>query len=288
MEEEKIHIARRFLIPRQIEQNGLQKLVFSDGSIKGLIREYTHEAGVRNLERQIASICRKVARRVAESKAIPKHVGSQSLTKYLGPPQYSTGMMENEDQVGVATGLAWTEAGGDTLAVEVIAMPGKGSLTLTGQLGDIMQESAQAALSYARSRAEDLGLEDIDFDKIDLHIHVPEGAVPKDGPSAGITMATALISALTGDAVHHDVAMTGEITLRGRVLPIGGLREKALAAYRAGLTTMLVPIKNQRDMSELPARLRKRLNFVFVESMDQVLPVALVGRQDRPSAGAGL
>jgi ATP-dependent Lon protease len=280
MEEEKIEIARRFLIPQQIEQNGLKELAFSDGTIKSLIREYTHEAGVRNLDREIANICRKVARRVAEGQPATKSIGKQSLPKYVGAPRYSFGIAEEDDQVGVATGLAWTEAGGDTLSVEVSIIPGKGGLLLTGQMGDVMQESAQAALSYTRSRAEELGFEEVDFDKIDVHIHVPEGAVPKDGPSAGITIATALISALTGRAVHHEVAMTGEITLRGRVLPIGGLREKVLAAHRAGLRTMLIPRRNRRDLDEVPLRLRRRLNIVFVDTMDQVVPVALAAQRD--------
>ena len=275
MEPEKVQIAQRFLIPRQIEQNGLQPMPFSDGAIKTMIREYTHEAGVRNLERQVSTVCRKVARRVAEHESPPQRITKQALTKYLGPPRFTFGIAEETDQVGVATGLAWTEAGGDTLAIEVLIMPGKGALTMTGQLGDVMQESAQAAMSYTRSRAEELGIGDLDFDKIDIHVHVPEGAVPKDGPSAGITIATALISALTGRAVHREVAMTGEITLRGRVLPIGGLREKAVAAHRAGLTTMLLPQKNQSDLSEVPSRLRRDMKFVFVDSMDQVLPVAL-------------
>jgi ATP-dependent Lon protease len=280
MEDEKVQIARRFVIPRQMEQNGISDLAFSDGAIRSLIREYTHESGVRNLDREIANICRKVARRVAEGKPKPQQVGKQSLLKYLGPPHYSIGEAETADEVGVATGLAWTEAGGDTLSIEVSIVPGKGALTLTGQLGEVMQESAQAALSYARSRAQSLEFSDLDFDKIDIHIHVPEGAVPKDGPSAGITIATALISALTGRAVHHDVAMTGEITLRGRVLPIGGLREKALAAHRAGLKTMLLPRRNRPDFTEVPPRLRKRLNFVFVDTMDQVLPLALSAQRD--------
>ncbi|MHB0856598.1 MAG: endopeptidase La [Anaerolineae bacterium] len=275
MEEEKLEIAHRFLIPHQIENTGLKELSFSEGALRSLVREYTHESGVRNLDREIANICRKVARRIAEGKPAAKQVGRQSLLKYLGPPRYSFGLAEENDEIGVATGLAVTEAGGDTLSIEVSIMSGKGSLILTGQLGEVMQESAQAALSYARSRSDALGMEELDFDKIDIHIHVPEGAVPKDGPSAGITIATALISALTGRAVHHDVAMTGEITLRGRVLPIGGLREKVLAAHRAGLKTMLLPKLNRRDMSEVPNRLRRRLNFVFVDSMDQVLPVAL-------------
>jgi ATP-dependent Lon protease len=281
MEDEKLHIARRFLIPHQLEQNGLHALSFSEGAILGIVREFTHESGVRNLDREIANICRKVARRVAEGRPASKSIGRQSLVKYLGPPRYALGVAEDDDEIGVATGLAWTEAGGDTLSIEVTIMPGKGSLQLTGQLGEIMQESAQAALSYTRSQAEALGIDDIDFDKIDIHIHVPEGAVPKDGPSAGVTIATALISALTGRAVHHDVAMTGEITLRGRVLPIGGLREKALAAHRAGLTTMLVPKRNRSDMTEVPSRLRKRLRFVFVDNMDQVIPVALSTHRDK-------
>ncbi len=275
VEEEKLEIARRFLIPHQLEQNGLTSLQFTEGALQSLIREYTHEAGVRNFDREIANICRKAARRVAEHKPAPKTILKQSLSKYLGPPRYDFGVAEETDEVGVATGLAWTEAGGDTLSIEVTIMNGKGNLLLTGQLGEIMQESAQAALSYTRSRAEDLGIDDLDFDKIDIHIHVPEGAVPKDGPSAGITIATALISALTGRPVYHDVAMTGEITLRGRVLPIGGLREKILAARRAGLRTMLLPKLNQRDMSDVPRKLRKGLQLVFVNSMDQVLPVAL-------------
>jgi ATP-dependent Lon protease len=274
MEEEKLHIARRFLIPHQLEQNGLKELEFSEGTLQTLVREYTRESGVRNLDREIANLCRKVARRVAEGKSAPKQIGKGSLSRFLGPPRYSFGAVEENDEVGVATGLAWTESGGDTLSIEVTIMAGKGALLLTGQLGDVMQESAQAALSYTRSRTDLLGI-DMDFDKIDIHIHVPEGAVPKDGPSAGITIATALISALTGRAVHHEVAMTGEITLRGRVLPIGGLREKVLAAHRAGLKSVLLPKRNQRDLTEVPQRLRKGMNFVFVDSMDQVLPVAL-------------
>ncbi len=283
MEEEKLEIARRFIIPRQIEQNGLQELAFSEGALLELIREYTQEAGVRNLEREIANICRKVARRLAEGKTVPKIIGTQSLPKYLGPPRYLASEAEERDEVGVATGLAWTEFGGDTLSIEVSVLPGKGNLLLTGQLGEVMQESAQAALSYTRSRAEELGLEGLDFDKVDIHIHVPEGAVPKDGPSAGITIATALISALTGRPVLHDVAMTGEITLRGRVLPVGGVREKILAAHRVGLKTLVLPRRNRPDMSEIPARLRRRLNLVFVDSMDQVLPVVLSPHAD-PSA----
>jgi ATP-dependent Lon protease len=234
------------------------------------------------LEREIANICRKVARRIAEEKKAPRHVTIQSLVKYLGPPQFTFGLAEKEDEIGVATGIAWTEAGGDLLNVEVTLMEGKGGLILTGQLGDVMQESAQAALSYARSHAKELGIPNYEFDKLDIHVHVPEGAIPKDGPSAGVTIATALISALALRPVHHEVGMTGEITLRGRVLPIGGFKEKVLAAHRAGLKTILIPKKNEKDMVEIPKKVKRDLNFVFVEKMEEVLPVAL---NPRPSKG---
>jgi len=275
IEEEKLEIARRFLVPRQVEQNGLADLAFSDTAILQIIREYTYEAGVRNLEREIANICRKVARMLAEEKKPPTHITTQSLGKYLGPPRYSFGRAEESDEIGVATGLACTAAGGDILAVEVTLMKGKGSLTLTGQLGDVMQESAQAALSYVRSRASDLDFEDVDFDKLDVHVHVPESAIPKDGPSAGITIATALVSALTDRPARRDVAMTGEITLRGRILAVGGIRDKVLAAYRSGLETMILPEKNQKDLVDIPSKVRRRLKFEFVSSMDQVVPIAL-------------
>ncbi len=280
IEEEKLAIARQFLIPRQLAENGLdtpeRSLKFSEQALRVMIRDYTYEAGVRNLEREIANVCRKVARRVAEGKHRPRSVGVQSLAKYLGPPRFMRDEGEQTDEIGLALGIAWTEAGGDVLPVEVTLMEGKGSLMLTGQLGEVMQESAQAALSYARSHAFELGITDADFDKLDIHIHVPEGAVPKDGPSAGITMATALVSALIERPVHHDVAMTGEITLRGRVLPIGGLKEKVLAAHRAGLKTVLLPKRNKKDMVEIPKRVRRDLQFVFVERMEEVLPVALL------------
>ncbi|MFH1928348.1 MAG: endopeptidase La [Chloroflexota bacterium] len=275
IEEEKLEIAKRFLVPRQIEQNGLTDLSFSEQALLDISREYTYEAGVRNLEREIANICRKVARLLAEGKKAPSHITAQSLAKYLGPPRYSHGLAEEHDEIGVATGLACTYAGGDILTVEVTLMQGKGGLTLTGQLGDVMQESAQAALSYTRSKADDLGIGDVDFDKLDIHVHVPESAVPKDGPSAGITIAAALISALTERPTRRDVAMTGEITLRGRILPIGGVRDKVLAAYRAGLKTMILPKKNQKDLVDIPSKVRRRLEFVFVKNMDEVLPVAL-------------
>jgi ATP-dependent Lon protease len=276
IEEEKLEIARRFLVPRQLEQHGLGRLQFPESVLRQIIREYTSEAGVRNLERAIGNICRKVARSVAEGKRARVRVTPKSLVSYLGPPEFSFGLAEEEDEVGVATGLAWTEAGGDTLSIEVTLMDGKGNLSLTGQLGDVMQESAQAALSYARSRAKTLGITGVDFDKVDIHIHVPEGAIPKDGPSAGITIATALISALTGRPTHREVAMTGEITLRGRVLPVGGLREKLVAAYRAGIKTLIMPKKNEKDLVDIPKRMLRHLNLVTVERMDEVLDAALV------------
>jgi ATP-dependent Lon protease len=288
---EKVEIAKRFLIPRQRDQHGLRGLRFSDQALRKIIREYSYEAGVRNLEREIATICRKVARAVAEGKRAPRLITPRSLYKYLGPPQYSYGLIEDNDEVGLATGIAWTAAGGDTMSVEVTLMDGKGNLILTGQLGDVMQESAQAALSYTRSHATDLGISKKQFDKLDIHIHVPEGAIPKDGPSAGVTIATALVSALSRRPVHREIGMTGEITLRGRILGIGGLKEKVLAAHRAGLKKVLIPKKNEKDLHDIPRRVRKDLEFVFVERMDEVLPVALMpspsaSRRKRPSSGA--
>ncbi len=284
IEEEKLAISRQFLIPRQLAENGLDRpertLSFSEKALRGMIRNYTYEAGVRNLEREIANACRKVARRVAEGKPTPRHVTVQSLIKYLGPPRFLRDEEERTDEIGLALGIAWTEAGGDLLPVEVSLMEGKGALMLTGQLGEVMQESAQAALSYTRSHARELSISGVDFDKLDIHIHVPEGAIPKDGPSAGITMATALVSALVERPVHCDVAMTGEITLRGRVLPIGGLKEKVLAAHRAGLKTVLLPSQNKVDMMEIPKRVQRDLKFVFVDRMEDVLPVALLPEVD--------
>jgi ATP-dependent Lon protease len=276
-EEEKIEIAQRFLIPRQLEEHGLQEmqLRFSQSALRGLIREYTYEAGVRNLEREIASICRKTARKVAEGKRYTRHIRPNNLSRYLGPPRHIFGRLEESDQVGVAMGIAWTESGGDLLPIEVSLMEGKGGLTLTGQLGDVMQESAQAAFSYVRSRASDLQIDPSVFEKIDIHVHVPEGAIPKDGPSAGVTMATALISALTTHPVRRDVAMTGEITLRGRVLAVGGLKEKVMAAHRAGVKDLLLPQRNEKDLVEVPKRVQRELNVVLVQSMDEVLAQAL-------------
>ena len=291
VEEEKVEIAKRFLLPRQTEEHGLRRLKFSEQALRKIIREYSYEAGVRNLERSIATICRKVARAMAEGKRTPSLVTPPSLIKYLGPPQYTYGVIEDEDEVGLATGIAWTAAGGDTMAVEVSLMEGKGNLILTGQLGEIMQESAQAALSYTRSHAADLGISKNQFDRLDIHIHVPEGAIPKDGPSAGVTIATALVSALSRRPVHREIGMTGEITLRGRILGIGGLKEKVLAAHRAGLKTVVLPRKNEKDLQEIPRKVRRDLKFIFVDRMDEVLPVALMpplssDRRKRPGSGA--
>jgi ATP-dependent Lon protease len=275
--EEKLSIARAFLVPRQIDEHGLDpaRLNFADAAIKAIIRQYTDEAGVRNLEREIANICRKVARRMAEGKRPPVRVTPASLHRYLGPPRYSETEAEKSDQIGVATGVAWTESGGDTMPVEVQLMEGKGLLQITGQIGEVMQESAHAALSFLRSRANQFGVAPRRFEKTDVHIHVPEGAIPKDGPSAGITIAISLISAFTGRKVRHDVGMTGEITLRGRVLPVGGIKEKVLAAHRAGIRIIVLPKKNEKDLVEIPKTARRELKFVFVEQMDEVLEAVL-------------
>ncbi|HET8562288.1 MAG TPA: endopeptidase La, partial [Candidatus Binatia bacterium] len=276
---EKLSIAKRYLLEKQRDANGLkpQNVTFTDTAILGVIRHYTKEAGVRNLEREIASICRKVAVEVVKKdRNAHLQVGSKSLHKYLGPAKFRYGKAEVEQKVGVTTGLAWTELGGELLASEVTIMPGKGQLIMTGKLGDVMQESAQAAMSYVRSRAAELGLERDFYQKIDVHIHVPEGAIPKDGPSAGITMATSLVSALTKVPVHNDLAMTGEITLRGAILPIGGLKEKVLAAHRAGIKRVLIPGENEKDIEEIPATVLKTVDLVLVSHMDEVLKKALV------------
>lgn len=277
IEDEKLEIARRFLVPKQIDEHGLlsSALHFSDGAVRELITSYTREAGVRHLEREIGSICRKIARAVAAEDRVPHTIGTQSLEKYLGPPRFFAAVAEDQDQVGVATGVCWTPAGGDVMAIEVAVLDGKGQLTLTGQLGEVMRESAHAAMSYARSRAKELGVRERFWEKSDVHLHVPAGAIPKDGPSAGITMATALISALTRRPARREVAMTGEITLRGRVLPVGGLREKVLAAHRAGIKTFLLPRKNLKDLTDLPADVKRELGFVPVDHMDEVVPLAL-------------
>ncbi|MCB2225138.1 MAG: endopeptidase La [Desulfarculaceae bacterium] len=276
-EEDKVTIAQGFLIPRQLKENGLkpEQISLSPAALLEIIRSYTREAGLRNLEREIGSVCRKAARKVAEGGEGPYKVTAQNLHRYLGVPKFLPEEERGEGEVGVATGLAWTSAGGEVLRVEVSAVEGKGSLTITGSLGEVMRESAQAALSYARSRAKELGLKKGWYDDMDLHVHVPSGAIPKDGPSAGVTLATAIISALTGVPVREDVAMTGEVTLTGKVLPIGGLKEKALAAQRSGLARVLVPEKNQKEMSEIPAKVRRKLKITPVGHMDQLLPLVL-------------
>jgi ATP-dependent Lon protease len=277
-EEEKLHIARRYLIPRQLKEHGITggHLQLTDEGVLKIIRGYTREAGLRNLEREIATVCRKVAKEVAAGRTEPFRVTAQNLHRFLKAPRYLPEPEQEQDEVGVATGLAWTQAGGDIMYVEATVMKGKGQLLLTGHLGEVMKESAQAALSYARARAPELGVKEDLFSKVDIHVHVPAGAIPKDGPSAGITMATALVSALTRVPVKRSVAMTGEVTLRGKVLPVGGVKEKVLAARRSGITTVLLPQKNDKDVKELPKTIRRGMHFVFVEHMDQVLAAALV------------
>jgi ATP-dependent Lon protease len=278
--EEKLEIARKYLIPRQFEDNGLsaKTIEISDDAMLRIIGEYTKEAGLRNLEREIASICRKVARKVAEGKTDLTRITRANVHSFLGAPKFLPEAEQEHHEIGVATGLAWTSAGGEILYVEASLSKGRGNLTLTGQLGDVMKESAQAAVSYARAHAKKLDIEEDFYQKLDIHIHVPAGAIPKDGPSAGITMATALISALTKRAVSRDVAMTGEITLRGRVLPIGGLKEKSLAAFRAGIKTIIIPERNQKDLDEIPKVLRRKLQWVLAESMSDVLKSALLDK----------
>jgi len=276
-EEEKLEIARRHLVPKQLKENALTpKLIqFSNGAVKRVISVFTREAGVRNLEREIASVCRKVARKVAEGNRKPTKVTSQNIESYLGPPKIFKDQIQKKAQVGLATGLAWTEAGGVLLFVEATKMKGKGQLALTGSLGDVMKESAQAALSYARAHAKELGIDPRIFGQNDFHIHIPEGAIPKDGPSAGITIATSLISVCTGRKVRWDVAMTGEITLRGTVLPIGGVKEKVLAAQRAGVPRMILPAPNKKDLIDIPKAVKRDMTFIFVENIGEVLANAL-------------
>lgn len=283
-DDEKLEIARRFLIPKQKEAHGLAEVQvnFADRAVLDIIHEYTYEAGVRNLEREIAQICRKLARRLAEGKPVSKRITASALPKYLGPPQVDNWKGLTQDEVGVATGVAWTEAGGDLMPIEVALLEGKGNVTLTGQLGDVMQESAQTALSCVRallnkSESEE---ESTDFDKIDVHIHAPEGAIPKDGPSAGVTIATALFSALTQRPVHRNIAMTGEITLRGRVLAIGGLKEKVLAAHRAGIKTFILPKNNEKDLVDIPSKVRHNTEFILVENIEQVFDRTLLPAQE--------
>jgi len=275
---EKLNIAKRYLVPKQLKAHGLTEdnLALSDDTLSAIISYYTRESGVRELERQIATVCRKAATRIVEDKVITVKVNRSNLDKSLGVKKYHYDEIQNENQVGIATGLAWTPVGGDTLSIEVSIMKGKGNLVLTGQMGDVMKESARAGLSYLRSISEKYEIADDFHEKMDIHIHIPEGAIPKDGPSAGITMATAVLSAITGIPVRHDLAMTGEITLRGRVLPIGGLKEKSLAASRAGVKTVLFPKENVKDLEEIPSTVRSKMKFIPVESMDEVLEHALV------------
>lgn len=275
--EEKLGIAINYLFPKQLEEHGITKkiLKMSDAALLQIISQYTREAGVRNLEREIANLCRKVAKKIAEGEKKKFVIMPRNLHKFLGVPKYLPEEEMEKDEVGVSTGLAWTETGGDIIYVEATTMKGKGGLTLTGQLGDVMKESAQAALTYVRSRAKGLGINDDIFSKTDMHIHVPAGAIPKDGPSAGITMATAIASALTGKPVSKSVAMTGEVTLRGRVLPIGGLKEKTLAAKRMGIKRVVIPTRNKKDLEDIPKYIKKDLEFIFADTMDDVLKVAL-------------
>lgn len=287
--EEKLQIAKKYLVPKQMDENGITTKIMkiNDAAILKIISHYTREAGVRNLERQIANLCRKVAKKFVESSKKFFDITSSNVEKYLGVPKFLAEDEIKKNEVGVATGLAWTESGGDLIYIEATVMKGKGSLTLTGQLGDVMKESAQAALSYVRSKASRLGINEELFSTTDIHIHVPAGAIPKDGPSAGITMATAISSALTGTPVRRDVAMTGEVTLRGRVLPIGGLKEKTLAAKRMGIKNVIIPLRNKKDLEDLPPYVKENMNFVIVDNMDDVLKTALNNGDVRSSSKTG-
>lgn len=283
IEEEKVEISKRFLIPRQLEESGFDEgeIEIEDDALGRLIREYTYEAGVRNLEREIGKLCRKIARLKSEKKKVPALITSTMIEKYLGPPQFFMTEAERQDEIGVATAIAWTENGGEIMPVEVLILDGKGNLQITGQIGDVMQESAQAAMSYLKSKSGLLKLDPDIFENVDVHVHIPEGSIPKDGPSAGITIATALFSAFSERKVFKEVGMTGEITLRGNILPIGGVREKILAAHRSGLKTILLPEKNAKDLVEVPKKVRDDLKIKFVKHMDEVIKVALHVEQDK-------
>jgi ATP-dependent Lon protease len=276
-EEEKVQIARNYLVPKQLKAHGLTEaeVTFDDDALRAIIRDYTREAGVRNVEREVAAVVRKVATRVAEGTSSEVKVDAALVRELLGRPRYFGEVAERIDRPGVATGLVWTPVGGEIMFVEATLMPGKKSLKLTGQMGDVMKESAEAALSFVRSKAKDLGIDPTFFENNDIHIHVPAGAVPKDGPSAGVALVTALVSLLTGRLVRSDLAMTGEITLRGKVLPIGGVKEKVLGARRAGITTVILPRRNESDLEDLAPELRDQLTFDFVDNADEVLQVAL-------------
>ncbi len=282
-EEEKLQIALRYLLPKQMKEHGLkdENIHISENTIRDIINNYTGESGVRNLERNIANLCRKAVKKIVEDGTKTVRINSGNLDKYLGIPRYRHEKAGEEDQIGIATGLAWTAVGGETLSIEVTPMPGTGKLQLTGQLGDVMKESAMAGISYIRSKTAEFKIDENFYKEKDIHIHVPEGAIPKDGPSAGITIATAVISALSNVPINKNVAMTGEITLRGRVLPIGGVKEKVLAANRAGITKVLLPIANKKDAEEIPDKVKKKMEFVFVKTMDEVLSHALVKEDDK-------
>jgi ATP-dependent Lon protease len=292
--EDKIRIAEKFLVPKQLEAHGIksEQLVFEKAALEHVISSYTREAGVRNLEREIANVCRGVAKEVVEAKSdgateiAERKITKDDIHKYLGVVKYFSDVKERTRRTGVATGLAWTAVGGDILFVEATKMRGKGNLSLTGSLGDIMKESAHAALSYIRSNAKQYDIDEDALDKLDLHIHVPAGAIPKDGPSAGVTMFTALMSLFTDRTVANDVAMTGEITLRGLVLPIGGVKEKVLAAKRAGINKVILPDKNQKDLEEIPQHVRDSMQFFFVKEMDDVTKLALSRKPKKPLADA--
>jgi ATP-dependent Lon protease len=276
-EVEKLEIAKQYLVKKQIEATGLtaEQITFTDDALREIIRAYTREAGVRNLEREIGNVCRKVARKVVGNDKHTEAVTDESLHTLLGTPRYRDSQVQEKSEIGLVTGLAWTEMGGSILQTEVQVLDGKGKMTPTGQLGDVMQESAHAALTWIRSRSHSLGLPKDFYRSIDIHVHVPEGAIPKDGPSAGITMATALASALTKIPVRRDIAMTGEITLRGKVLPIGGLKEKLLAAHRAGIREAILPAENKKDLADLPQLIKEEMKLNWVEQMDEVLEIAL-------------
>lgn len=282
-EEEKLQIAINYLLPKQLKEHGLDKdnLIVSEFALRYIINNYTREAGVRNLERNIANVCRKAAKRIVEEDLKTVRVNSGNLSNYLGAAKFRFDTLGEENQIGVANGLAWTAVGGETLSVEVNTMKGSGKIQLTGKLGEVMKESAMAGISYIRANSSILGVE-TDFHKeMDIHIHVPEGAIPKDGPSAGITIATAVISALSNTPIKREVAMTGEITLRGRVLPVGGIKEKVLAANRMGIEKVILPIENQKDLEEIPEKIKKRMSFVLVKTMEEVLEEALLKKVEK-------
>lgn len=284
-EEEKVNIAMKYLFPKQVEAHGLKKssMKMDEAAVREIINFYTREAGVRNLEREIATVCRKAAKQIASGSRKSVTITGSTVEKFLGTKRFRHDKANEKDEVGIATGLAWTPVGGETLSIEVTLMDGTGRLELTGHLGDIMKESARAAMSFIRSRADQYKIDKEFYNKIDIHIHVPEGAIPKDGPSAGITLATAMISALTGIPVKKNVAMTGEITLRGRVLPIGGLKEKVLAAHRAGITTVIIPVDNKKDVEDIPENVRKKIRFVYAQHMDIVMSAALSSKKVKPA-----